>query len=41
MAEGTYSELVRSGGLAVDEGNHVPSIERLLARIWAWEPAWP
>ena len=38
VAEGTYSELVRSGGLAVDEGNHVPSIERLLARIWAWEP---
>ena len=38
VAEATYSELVRSGGLAVDEGNHVPSIERLLARIWAWEP---
>ena len=38
VAEGTYSELVRSGGLAVDEGRAVPSIERLLARIWAWEP---
>ena len=35
---GTYSELVFSGGLGVDEGQHVPSIERLLARIWAWEP---
>ena len=39
VAEGTYSELVRSGGLAVDEGRAVPSIERLLARIWAWEPS--
>ena len=38
MAEGTYSELVRSGGLAVDEGQHVPTIERLLARIWPYEP---
>ena len=38
VAEGTYSELVRSGGLAVDEGQHVPSIERLLARIWNWNP---
>ena len=36
--EGTYSELVRSGGLAVDAGRAVPGIERLLARIWAWEP---
>ena len=22
----------------MDEGQHVPSIERLLARVWAWEP---
>ena len=35
---GTYSELVRSGGLAVDVGRAVPGIERLLARVWAWEP---
>ena len=38
MAPDSYSELVHSGGLAVDEGQHVPSIERLLARIWRWEP---
>ena len=38
VAEGTYLDLVQSAGLAVDEGNHVPSIERLLARIWAWDP---
>ena len=38
VADGTYSELVRSGGLAVDEGQHVPSVERLLSRVWAWEP---
>ena len=38
VAEGTYLQLVQSGGLAVDEGQHVPSIERLLARIWAYEP---
>ena len=38
VTEGTYSELVRSGGLSVDEGNHVPSIERLLSRVWPWEP---
>ena len=36
--EGSYAELVVSGGLSVDEGQHVPSIERLLARVWAWEP---
>ena len=39
VAEGTYSELVRSGGLSVDEGQHVPGVGRLLSRIWAWEPA--
>ena len=38
VPEGSYTELVRSGGLSVDEGQHVPSIERLLARVWAWEP---
>ena len=36
--EGTYSELVRSGGLAVDIGRAVPGIERLLSRIWNWNP---
>ena len=39
VAEGSYSELVRSGGLAVDAGRAVPSIERLLSPIWPWEPA--
>ena len=39
VPEGTYGELVRSGGLAADEGQHVPSIERLLARIWNWNPS--
>ena len=39
VPEGSYTELVRSGGLSVDEGQHVPSIERLLARVWSWEPA--
>ena len=39
VAEGTYSELVRSGGLAVDEGRAVPSVDRLLSRVWAWGPA--
>ena len=38
VAEGSYLQLVKSGGLSVDEGNHVPSVEKLLARIWAWEP---
>ena len=35
----TYLELVRSGGLSIDEGQHVPSIEKLLARVWAWSPS--
>ena len=35
---GTYSELVKSGGLSVDAGRAVPSVERLLSRIWTWEP---
>ena len=37
--EGSYAELIRSGGLSVDEGQHVPSIDRLLSRVWAWGPA--
>ena len=36
--EGTYLQLVQSGGLAVDEGRAVPSIERLLSRVWNWNP---
>ena len=39
VAEGTYSELVRSGGLSVDAGQHVPGVARLLSRIWSWQPA--
>ena len=38
VAEGTYVELARSGGLAVDDGHAVPGVERLLSRIWDWEP---
>ena len=38
VPDSTYSELVKSGGLTVDEGQHVPSIERLLSRIWAFGP---
>ena len=39
VADGTYAELVRSGGLSVDAGRAVPSVERLLSRVWAWGPA--
>ena len=39
VADGTYSELVRSGGLSVDDGRAVPGVDRLLARVWAWGPA--
>ena len=39
VADDSYSELVRSGGLAVDGTRAVPSVELLLARVWAWEPA--
>ena len=39
VAPDSYWELVRSGGLSVDAGQHVPSIERLLAPIWPWSPA--
>ena len=38
VAPDSYLELVKAGGLAVDEGQHVPSVERLLSRVWAWEP---
>ena len=38
VADDTYGELLRSGGLAVDVGRSVPSVERLLSRVWAWEP---
>ena len=41
VAEGTYTELVRSGGLSVDAGRAVPSVALLLARIWAWEACGP
>ena len=30
----TYSELVRSGGLSVDDARAVPDIGLLLSRIW-------
>ena len=39
VSDDCYSALVRSGGLSVDAGRAVPSVERLLSRIWAWEPA--
>ena len=38
VADGTYAALVLSGGLGVDEGQHVPDVERLLSRIWSWSP---
>ena len=39
VAEGSYVEFVKAGGLVVDEGRAVPSVERLLSRIWAWDPS--
>ena len=39
VPDSTYGELVKSGGLSVDAGRAVPSVERLLSRIWAWEPS--
>ena len=39
VTEGTYTELVKAGGLTVDAGRAVPGVDRLLSRIWAWEPA--
>ena len=38
VADGSYAELLRSGGLSVDAGCAVPDVERLLSRVWAWEP---
>ena len=38
IADGSYSALVRSGGLTVDGDRAVPSPESLLARIWDWNP---
>ena len=38
VADDSYAELLRSGGLSVDAGRAVPSVARLLSRIWAWEP---
>ena len=39
VADGTYGELLRSGGLSVAAGRAVPSVEQLLSRVWAaWEP---
>ena len=38
VADGSYSELVKSGGLSVDGDRAVPSPESLLARIWDWNP---
>ena len=39
VPEGAYLELARAGGVRVDEGQNVPSVDRLLARVWPWEPA--
>ena len=39
VPDDSYLELVKAGGLSIDEGQHVPSIERLLARIWSWSPS--
>ena len=38
VSEGAYTEMVRSGGLAVDEGRSVPDVDRVLSRIWDFEP---
>ena len=29
---------MKSGGLSVADGQHVPGVEALLARIWSWSP---
>ena len=39
VVENSYLELVKSGGLSVDLARAVPSVERLLSRVWEWEPA--
>ena len=38
VQEGSYAELVRSGGLSVDDARAVPDIGLLLSRIWDWGP---
>ena len=38
VQEGSYAELARSGGLAVDDARAVPDIGLLLSRIWEWGP---
>ena len=38
VADDSYVELVKSGGLSVSAGLSVPSVDVLLARIWAWKP---
>ena len=38
VPEDSYTSLVRSGGLAVDDARAVPDIGLLLSRIWEWEP---
>ena len=39
MPPDSYSSLVRSGALNVDEAHAVPAIDMLLSRIWSWSPA--
>ena len=39
VTDGSYAELVSSGGLSVDAGRAVPAVDGLLSRIWAWQPA--
>ena len=38
VPEDSYLQLVRSGGLVVDEARAVPDVGLLLSRIWEWEP---
>ena len=38
VPDGSYAQLVRSGGLSVDDVRAVPDIALLLSRIWEWEP---
>ena len=38
VADGSYAELVTAGGLSISVGLAVPSVARLLARIWDWKP---
>ena len=39
VADDSYLELARSGGLTVDGTRAVPDVATLLSRVWAWEPA--